>query len=135
MEGGVELQQCFSRGLIYIHNARGIQSYWIIFGCPISQTKCIGHLGSMLPFSVSVVGSLGMLFYFHFTSHWHLFSRSFFLQIQHGLRYLGLTCVEMSSGVATALSRGPYWNIFVVSMFDTNVMKKRFLRTRFFVSC
>ena len=79
---------------LYIHNALGIQSYWIIFWGPISETKRIGHLGSMLPFSVSVVGSLGMLLYFHFTSHWHLFSRSFFLQIQRpGLRYLGLTCV------------------------------------------
>ena len=75
-----------------------------------------------------------MLFYFHFTSHWHLFSRSFFLQIQHGLRYLGLTCVEMSPGVATALRRGTLLEhiTVVVSMFHTNVIKNRFFMNSFF---
>ena len=68
-----------------------------------------------------------MLFYFHFTSHWHLFSRLFFLRIQHEVEIFGAhMCGYMSSGVGTALRRGPYWNIFVVSMFDTNVIKNRF---------
>ena len=30
-----------------------------ILGCPITETKRIGHLGSMKPFSGSVIGSLG----------------------------------------------------------------------------